>query len=643
MPPRIRAAAPAAGEPIVRFATLHARVCETVEWVAGRDPNPLDPYRGLFISDRQARALVAEHVAPEVDAALARVAACLELDPLDTEILALCCAPELSPHYGRLFGYLHDDVSRRLASPRSSRGCSTASRTPSSSASPPPRGCVRCTPSSCSNRPRAFGLLERPVKVADRVVSELVGVRLDRPAWETRARRVALPPHVPGADEARRVLAGPRRDPALIAGPDAELAAAAGTGRPLLVVTLTDALEPETRAAAALAAALEGRVLCVAGLEDHDADELAQTLPALLHEAALFLTTDRHAAALDRWFALRVEVPAPTAAERADAWRRSTGREDVADVASAFRLSLGQIEDAARLTTPGEPLAAAARRVSGPRLGDLARRLEAPYGWAELVLPEREQKLLRSVSGYLRHRDLVLGAWGYNRAIAPSQGLKVLFAGDSGTGKTMAAQVLARDLGLEIYAVDLATIVSKYIGETEKNLRRIFAAAERSSAILFFDEADALFGRRSEVRDSHDRHANLEVAYLLQLMEAHPGAVILATNLRQNIDQAFLRRLDFLIEFPVPEEQDRERIWRRVLPVEAPLGEDVDLEFLARQFSLSGGGIRNASLAAAFMAADDGRPIGMAHLVRAVALEYDKLGRLTLESEFGRFHALVRR
>jgi SpoVK/Ycf46/Vps4 family AAA+-type ATPase len=184
--------------------------------------------------------------------------------------------------------------------------------------------------------------------------------------------------------------------------------------------------------------------------------------------------------------------------------------------------------------------------------------------------------------------------------------------------------------------------VSKYIGETEKNLRAIFEGAEQSGAILLFDEADALFGKRSEVSDSHDRYANIEVAYLLQRMEAYPGAVILATNFKRNIDDAFIRRLDFVIDFPFPEVEDRKRIWRLVLPQEAPLAEDADLDFLATQFKLSGGAIRNCSLAAAFRAADDDRPIGMRHLVRAVAQEYAKQGRLTLEADFERFYELVR-
>jgi SpoVK/Ycf46/Vps4 family AAA+-type ATPase len=236
----------------------------------------------------------------------------------------------------------------------------------------------------------------------------------------------------------------------------------------------------------------------------------------------------------------------------------------------------------------------------------------------------------------------VLSDWGYEKTVARTQGLKVLFAGESGTGKTMAAQVLAAQLGLEIFRVDLATIVSKYIGETEKNLDRIFGAAEGSNAILFFDEADALFGKRSEVSDSHDRYANIEVAYLLQRMEGYAGAVILATNFRRNIDDAFVRRLDFVIDFPFPEVEDRKRIWRLLLPEEAPIADDLDVDFLATRFKLSGGAIRNCSLSAAFQAADDTGVIEMRHLVRAVAQEYGKQGRLTLEADFEHFHEIIR-
>jgi SpoVK/Ycf46/Vps4 family AAA+-type ATPase len=259
-----------------------------------------------------------------------------------------------------------------------------------------------------------------------------------------------------------------------------------------------------------------------------------------------------------------------------------------------------------------------------------------------MVLPPETLEQLREVSSRAMHRDKVHDEWGMGGSSSRGRGITALFAGESGTGKTMAAQVLGAQLGLDLFRVDLATIVSKYIGETEKNLERIFTAADGSNAILFFDEADALFGKRSEVSDSHDRYANIEVAYLLQRMEAYPGAVILATNFRRNIDDAFVRRLDFLIDFPFPEAEDRRRIWRLVLPAAAPMADDVDFDFLAERFKLSGGAIRNCSLAAAFRAADEGSQIEMRHLVRAVAQEYGKQGRLTLETDFERFHAMVR-
>jgi SpoVK/Ycf46/Vps4 family AAA+-type ATPase len=205
----------------------------------------------------------------------------------------------------------------------------------------------------------------------------------------------------------------------------------------------------------------------------------------------------------------------------------------------------------------------------------------------------------------------------------------------------MAASVLACGLGLDLFRIDLAGVVSKYIGETEQNLDRLFAAAHDANAIVLFDEADALFGKRSEVRDAHDRYANIEVAYLLQRMEEHPGAVVLATNLRSNMDDAFLRRLDIVMDFPSPGPRDRERMWRRMLPAAAPLAGDIDVAALAKLFELTGGSIRNCSVTAAFLAAGNGGTIHMEHLVRAVALEYRKHGRLTLEADFAHLHAQI--
>jgi SpoVK/Ycf46/Vps4 family AAA+-type ATPase len=243
---------------------------------------------------------------------------------------------------------------------------------------------------------------------------------------------------------------------------------------------------------------------------------------------------------------------------------------------------------------------------------------------------------------HIRFGPKVFEEWGFERKLARGKGLNVLFAGPPGTGKTMAAEVLATDLGLELYKIDLASVVSKYIGETEKNLERIFHEGQSSNAILFFDEADSLFGKRSEVKDSHDRYANLEISYLLQRMEEYDGIVILATNLRKNMDDAFVRRMHGAIEFPMPEELDRLEIWRRTFPPEAPVAGDLDLEFLARKFKLSGGNIKNIVLEAAFFAAEAGSSISMGHLVRATRREHQKMGKLFHESDFGPYAHLVK-
>ncbi|MCC6420066.1 MAG: ATP-binding protein, partial [Gemmataceae bacterium] len=213
------------------------------------------------------------------------------------------------------------------------------------------------------------------------------------------------------------------------------------------------------------------------------------------------------------------------------------------------------------------------------------------------------------------------------------RGVSALFSGPSGTGKTLAAEVIAHELGLDLYRIDLSTVVSKYIGETERNLERVFSAAENANVILFFDEADAIFGRRSEVRDSHDRYANLEISYLLQRMEQYEGLAILATNLRENLDPAFVRRLHAIVTFSLPDEAQRRQLWRNHLPAAAPCEADLDLGHLAARFRLSGASIKNCTLAAAFLAAADEAPIGMAHLLRAVQREHQKMGRVLSDAD----------
>jgi hypothetical protein len=646
----------------VSFEFVDRRVMSAVERVAGSDPNPGDPFRGLYISDETALRLTQGDSGAGADDRLAAVAEALGLDLLDCAVLAVCAAPELNPRYGRLYAYLQDDVTRKLPSPRlvghllEGEGVSAADVMASLDRDRPLRalGALRLLGDA------QIPLAERPIKVADRLAAHLLGARMDELPPPPRLRLVPLPAHDPGRDAAvRSVAAMLRHDstlPVVLAGPDAESLLAKALGRPLVVVHVRDLHERDVLADATLVAALEERELVFEGLEDLDPGERARMVRALeaRSERAVIASPNRTAAlALGDRTVLLVEAAPPTFAERAQAWADLTGTADTGDVAAKFRLSIGQIVEAAevarlsataagRAVPTAEELDLGARQASSSRLGELAARLPPGYRWEDLVMPERQRELLQSISAYLRHRDRVLSDWGYERAVARTQGLKVLFAGESGTGKTMAAQVLAAQLGLDIFRVDLATIVSKYIGETEKNLDRIFGAAEGSNAILFFDEADALFGKRSEVSDSHDRYANIEVAYLLQKMEGYAGAVILATNFRRNIDEAFVRRLDFVIDFPFPEADDRRRIWGLLLPPEAPLAPDIDLDFLAARFKLSGGAIRNCSLSAAFQAADDGGVIEMRHLVRAVAQEYGKQGRLTLEADFEHFHELIR-
>lgn len=275
----------------------------------------------------------------------------------------------------------------------------------------------------------------------------------------------------------------------------------------------------------------------------------------------------------------------------------------------------------------------AARAQSGHDLQSLAHKIEPLYTWDDIVLPPAARTQLHEICRQVIHRRQVLHQWGFGRRLSLGKGVNALFAGPSGTGKTMAADIIANELGLELYKIDLSGIVSKYIGETEKNLERIFRAAANANAILFFDEADALFGKRSEVRDSHDRYANIEISYLLQKIEAYDGLAILASNLRQNLDEAFIRRLAFTIHFPFPDEASRRQIWATIWPADAPLGDDVNLDALACQFKFSGGNIKNVALAAAYLAAAAAQPIGMGHLLQAVRREYQKMGKRISDDE----------
>lgn len=351
-----------------------------------------------------------------------------------------------------------------------------------------------------------------------------------------------------------------------------------------------------------------------------------------------------------------MSLPLPDYSARKRLWTRSldsSEEELIADLASKFRFTPGQIEDAVaaarniavlngRRTLSLPDLYEGCRSQSKSTLSLLARRIKPRYSWEDIVLPADKIEQLRDIRNHVRHRGLVYSDWGFERKLSLGRGLNALFIGPSGTGKTMAAEVVARDLGIDLYKIDLSSIVSKYIGETEKNLNRIFKEAEESNAMLFFDEADALFGKRSEVKDSHDRYANIEVSYLLQKMEEHEGVVILASNLGSNIDDAFMRRMNFLIEFPFPEEEYRCRIWQSMMPGEAPVSPDVDYDFLSRRFKIAGGNIKNIIINAAFSAAEDSDTITMKHIVNATSKELIKIGKACSQSDFGKYCHLIK-
>ncbi|MBH8572116.1 ATP-binding protein [Nostocaceae cyanobacterium CENA369] len=287
--------------------------------------------------------------------------------------------------------------------------------------------------------------------------------------------------------------------------------------------------------------------------------------------------------------------------------------------------------DAIRVSSLSTLLWDTCRSQARPRLDELAQPIEIGATWDELVLPEAQRQVLRDITAHVRQRAKVYEQWGFGNKGGRGLGISALFAGASGTGKTMAAEVIAQELRLDLYRIDLSSVVSKYIGETEKNLRRVFDAAETGGAILLFDEADALFGKRSEVKDSHDRHANIEVGYLLQRMESYRGLAILTTNLKASLDQAFLRRIRFIVQFPFPDANQRTEIWQRIFPSQTPT-QDLDPSKLAK-LNVSGGNIRNIALNAAFLAADAGESVEMKHILQAAKSEYAKLERPLTDAE----------
>jgi hypothetical protein len=615
---------------------------------------------------------------------LLRLAQAFNLSPAERGLLLIALAPELDRRYERLYSYLQDDVTRRrpgieltlnlLADTFADRVALRRILTPEG---PLIRyDLISTFPDAAQREPTLLGHF---LKVDTRIVDYVLGHDYADPRINAAVQ--LLPPistfeDLPLPAEQQSTLARSLSlNPVLYfygtygAGTrEAAQAVGGALGMPVMAVDLTrlQTLATETNIALERLARLALREAHLAGgilLFDnwHSVLDPHHVAPDWLLRAALDYPRpvvlsgkeawEPHAIARDRPI-MRLPFSVPDFEDRMAIWRRFLGGavpESLNELADKFRLTGGQIRDAVRTARDlaawrgeAEPtladLYAGSRAQSNRKLSNLAQKVPSRYGWDDLVLPADRVQQLHELCEQIQHGHRVYDEWGFGRKLANARGLSALFAGVSGTGKTMSADVIGGALGLDVYKIDLSTVVSKYIGETEKNLGSIFDEAEQSNAILFFDEADALFGKRSEVKDAHDRYANIETGYLLQRMESYTGITILATNLRQNLDEAFTRRLDFMLDFPFPEPPDRERLWRVTFPKDTPIDRDVDFPALAHHYRLAGGNIRNAVMASAFLAAADGSAaVGMRHILHAVKREYQKMGKLINDDLLARY------
>lgn len=673
-----------------RLALVESRVRMLVDIRRGVDPDPDDAFRGLYISDNQVdRMLDADPPAPEFAAdqapavlegwaveeeaagrslVLKDLARSFALNPWDVEILLIALAPDLDARFERLYGYLNDDVSRRRASIGLTLELCGLHLRSSAEASEFLGRFHRGSPLVCGglllveeeDRP----LLTRPLRVPDRVISHLLGDERPDPSIAPYLE-CPQPVQSAGVDQVQRALASGAglvyvREAPGTAGLSMGTSGLAQTGLTTIGLDLTLVAPGENLELTIEAAVREAR-LGGGGLVAGPVDLLTEGRVEAIRQLSaapcpVVLTGSR---SWDPMWSTRVPLvvdpPLPTYEDRESLWRASLNGNgpqgaDLARATVQFRLTPEQVRRAAtfalqRSAAAGaeitvEDVQAGARAQNAGALERLTRRIEPQAGWEDLVLPADTLTQLRELTDRARLSDQVLERW--KGGSSKGRGVSALFAGDSGTGKTMSAEIVARALGLDLYVIDLSTVINKYIGETEKNLERIFVEADRVNAVLLFDEADAIFGKRSEVQDAHDRYANVETAYLLQRIERFNGLAILTTNLRSNVDEAFTRRLDAIIDFPSPEQPDRRRLWEVHLRRGMAVG-GLDLDFLSRAFKLSGGNISNIVLSAAFLAAQEETEVGMAHLIRATEREYRKLGHLCVPEEFGPYYPLIAR
>ncbi|MBQ1443728.1 MAG: ATP-binding protein [Renibacterium sp.] len=683
-----------------RVAIVEQRVRALLAERRADDPNPGDPYRGLYLSEEHLARLLARVAGQSADSgvrgrfaeldresqdcdarframaaaagtglALDRLVANFDLAAPEVELLLIAVAADIDPRFESFFGYLNDDVTRRR---------------PSSAVAIELCGCLLSDPGVRNRlidgplvRGGLLGLSDpdrpfpgRALQVPDRVIGYLLGGKELEPALapvlaEVPALDWGDPADLAAALRSGAGLAYLREQPT---GSGTVLARGALRARGLGTLAVDGVRlagasgKTELARAAAREARLSDAGLVVTNVQALDGD---RGLFAALDCAPMPLILTGTAAWDPEWLDAppwQGAVPAMSSRERAEQWQQYLAHDggadlaedlDLAEATALFRLRPEHIARASRTalaqsrSNPGSRLSAGhlalgARAENGAALDKLARRIEPGVGWNDLVLPPPVRSALQEVELRAVYRDRVLGDWGMRPGAGRGRGVAALFAGDSGTGKTMSAEVIAGALGLDLYVVDLSTVVDKYVGETEKNLERIFSAAAGVNGVLLFDEADAIFGKRSDVKDAHDRYANIESAYLLQRMESFDGLAILSTNLRANIDDAFTRRLDVLIDFPMPDAKHRSLLWDRCLGSRLRRAGRLDLDFMGAAFELSGGAIRSAAVTAAYLAAHDDAALGMGHLVNAVHGEYRKMGRLTVESEFRPYWHLVR-
>jgi SpoVK/Ycf46/Vps4 family AAA+-type ATPase len=593
--------------------------------------------------------------------ALETLCASFRLSPFERDLLLLCAGIELDSNFAASCAAAQGDA--RKTYPTFSLALAAL----------PGAHWSALAPSSSLRRWRlieltntADGLVAAPLRIEERVLHFLTGINHLDDRLQPLVEPVAAPPDLPPsqvevAQRVARLLANNENQ----IPPVVQLCSPDGIGRSAVAAMVCGefglrlhelrgadipaaAGERETLARLWEREGLLSRSALLVEADEVDATDQTRTLLAFLENVnGIVFVSRRDPLRAARRPIVRFDVRKPSSAEQTDLWNEALGENfgplngQVESVVAQFSLGPRNIAAACASlgahsgeeTDLGRELWEACRIQSRARLDDLAQRIEPAATWEELVLPEAQRQLLREITAHVRQRTRVYETWGFAEKGERGLGISALFAGSSGTGKTMAAEVLARELRLDLYRIDLSSVVSKYIGETEKNLRRVFDAAETGGAILLFDEADALFGKRSEVKDSHDRYANIEVSYLLQRMESYRGLAILTTNLKSALDPAFLRRLRFIVQFPFPDAAQRAEIWRHIFPANTPTHE-LDLSKLSR-LNVAGGNIRNVALNAAFLAAEANEPVRMSHLLRAARSEYAKLEKPLTESEIG--------